>query len=238
MLDGGYKCGTSVLIPGAPGTGKTTIASLFAQAACARREKALFLAFEESQEAVIVNMLSPGIDLRPALEAGTLRFLTAMPQAMGAEEHLFAALWEIARFEPRLVVVDALSSVLRMGTEQAAFEYALRLLLACKERGITCVFTNQLFSAEAEDSFAGVGISSFVDAVILLRFGESGGMLHRTLLIRKVRGAAHSVQCREFRITERGLELLGVYVHQNAYSERSGAGPGSSHPSGAGDGGE
>lgn len=212
MLEGGYKRGTSVLVPGAPGTGKTTIASTFAQAACARGEKTLFLAFEESAQVIIANMLSPGIDLRPALQAGTLRFLTAMPEAMGAEDHLFAALREVAVFQPRLVIADALSALMRMGTEQAAFEYAMRLVVACKERGITCLFTNQLFGAAAEDSFAGVGISSLVDTVILLRFAESGGMLHRTLLIRKVRGAAHSAQCHEFRITNRGLELLGVYT--------------------------
>jgi circadian clock protein KaiC len=212
MLEGGYKRGTSVLVPGAPGTGKTTIASTFAQAACARGEKTLFLAFEESAQAIIANMLSPGIDLRPALQAGILRFLTAMPEAMGAEDHLFAALREVAVFQPRLVIADALSALMRMGTEQAAFEYAMRLVVACKERGITCLFTNQLAGAAAENSFAGVGISSLVDTVILLRFAESGGILHRTLLVRKVRGAAHSAQCHEFRITNRGLELLGIYT--------------------------
>jgi circadian clock protein KaiC len=87
----------------------------------------------------------------------------------------------------------------------------MRLLLACKERGISCLFTNQLFGTETESSFAGVGISSLIDALILLRFAESGGVLHRTLLVRKVRGAAHSNECREFRITDRGFELLGVY---------------------------
>ena len=212
MLEGGYKRGTSVLVPGAPGTGKTTIASTFAQAACARGEKTLFLAFEESAQAIIANMLSPGIDLRPALQADTLRFVTAMPEAMGAEDHLFVALREVAVFQPRLVIADALSALMRMGTEQAAFEYAMRLMVACKDRGITCLFTNQLAGAAAENSFAGVGISSLVDTVILLRFAESGGMLHRTLLIRKVRGAAHSAQCHEFRITHRGLELLGIYT--------------------------
>jgi circadian clock protein KaiC len=142
---------------------------------------------------------------------------------MGAEEHLFTALRTVAAFQPRLVVVDALSSVLRMGTEQAAFEYAIRLLLACKERGITCLFTNQLLSSDEESAFAGVGVSSLVDTVILLRFVESGGMLHRTLLVRKVRGAAHSVQCHEFCITDRGLEVLGVYRGGNGdRSSRSG----------------
>jgi circadian clock protein KaiC len=186
MLKGGYKRGTSVLIAGTPGTGKTTVASTFIQAACARGEKTLFLAFEESEEAVIANMLSPGIDLRSALRA-------------------------VTTFQLRLVVLDALSSLLRMGTEQAAFDYAIRLLLACKERGVTCLFTNQLFGTEAESSFAGVGISSLVDTLILLRFAESDGMLHRTLLVRKVRGGAHSAECHEFRITDRGIELLGVY---------------------------
>jgi circadian clock protein KaiC len=212
MLTGGYKRGTSVLIPGSPGTGKTTIASAFAQAACARSEKTLFLAFEESEETVIANMLSPGIDLRPALQAGKLRFITAMPEAMGAEEHLFTALRAVAAFQPRLVIVDALSSISRMGTDQAAFEYAMRLLLDCKERGITCLFTNQLFGTNPDSSFAGVGISSLIDTVILLRFVESGGMLHRTLLIRKARGSAHSTECHEFRITDHGLEFLRVYT--------------------------
>jgi circadian clock protein KaiC len=212
ILGGGYKRGCSLLFSGAPGTGKTTVASTFAHTACARGEKTLFVSFEESEEAVATNMLSPGINLRPALQAGVLRFLTAMPEAMGAEEHLFGALRVIAAFEPRLVIVEALSSLLRMGTEQAAFEYAIRLLLACKERGITCLFTNQLLSAKQESTLAGIGVSSLVDAVILLRFAESNGTLHRTLLVRKLRGAAHSVQCHEFCITDRGLEVLGVYT--------------------------
>ena len=211
MLGGGYKCGSSVLIAGTPGTGKTTIASTFVQAACARGETALFVTFEESEEAVIANMLSPGIDLRPARQAGTLRFLTALPEAMGAEEHLFGALRTIAAFQPRLLVVDALSSTLRMGTEQAAFEYAIRLLIACRERGLTCLFTNQLLSAAEESAYAGVGVSSLVDTIILLRFVENEGRLRRTLLVRKVRGAAHSVQCHEFCITDRGIEVLDVY---------------------------
>ena len=113
------------------------------------------------------------------------------------------------------MIVDALSALLRMGTEQAAFEYAIRLVVACKERGITCLFTNQLFSAEEETAFAGVGISSLVDTVILLRFAESGGMLHRTLLVRKVRGAAHSVPMPRVPHHRPGLELLGVYTGDN-----------------------
>jgi hypothetical protein len=86
-------------------------------AAAARRERVLFPSFEESAEAIVANMLSPGIDLQPALQAGTLRFLTAMPEAMGAEEYLFRVPRAMEAFPPQLIVVDALSSSLRMGSE-------------------------------------------------------------------------------------------------------------------------
>jgi circadian clock protein KaiC len=187
---------------------------MVAQAAAARGERVLFLSFEESAEAIVANMLSPGIDLRPALQAGTLRFLTAMPEAMGAEEHLFHVLRAMEAFSPQLVVVDALSSSLRMGSEQAAFDYALRLLTACKGRGITCLFTSQLTRGEAEAAVAGIGgasLASLVDTLVLLRFVERHGTLHRMLLVWKARGMAHSPDSHEFRITDLGLEVLGVY---------------------------
>jgi circadian clock protein KaiC len=211
ILGGGYRHGSSLLMSGMPGTGKTTIASTFVQAACARGEQTLFLAFEESEEAVIANMMSAGIDLRPAREAGILQFISTMPESTGAEEHLFEALHTIRRLQARLVVVDALSSVLRMGSEQAAFEYAMRLLFFCREHGITCLCTNQAVSAEHESSFAGVGVSSFVDSIIQLRFAEADGMLHRTLLVPKMRGAAPSNRCHELSITDHGIEIIGVY---------------------------
>jgi circadian clock protein KaiC len=214
LLGGGYRRGTCLLIPGAPGTGKTTLASMVAQAAAARGERVLFLSFEESAEAIVANMLSPSIDLRPALQAGTLRFLSAMPEAMGAEEHLFHVLRTMEAFLPQLVVVDALSSSVRMGSEQAAFDYALRLLTACKERGITCLFTSQLVRGEQEAAVAGLGganLASLVDTLVLLRFVERHGTLHRTLLVWKSRGMAHSPDCHAFRITDDGIEVVGLY---------------------------
>jgi circadian clock protein KaiC len=213
LLGGGYRRGTCILIPGAPGTGKTTLASMVAEAATARGERVLFLSFEESAEAIVASMLSPGIDLQPALQAGTLRFLTAMPEAMGAEEHLFRVLRAMEAFPPQLIVVDALSSSLRMGSEQAAFDYALRLLMACKEDGITCLFTSQLVGGKetAVTVLGGANLASLVDTLVLLRFVERHGTLHRTLLVWKARGMAHSPTCHEFRITDHGIEVLGVY---------------------------
>ena len=209
VLGGGYRSGASFLLAGAPGTGKTTLASSILQAACARGEQALFIAFEESAAAIISNMLSTGIDLRLALQAETLRFQTALPEAAGVEEHLFRALHTLRTFQPHLVVVDALSSTLRMGTVQAAFEYAIRLFHACKERGTTCVFTNQISGAEEEYQFADVGVSSLADIIVVLRTVESDHTLRRMLLVRKARGAAASHQVHEFHITDRGIEVPG-----------------------------
>jgi circadian clock protein KaiC len=213
LLGGGYRRGTCLLVPGDPGTGKTTLASTVAQAAAARGERVLFLSFEESAEAVVANMLSPGIDLRPALQAGILRFLVAMPEATGTEEHLFRALRAIETFQPQLVVVDALSSCLRMGSEQAAFEYAFRLLTACKELGITCLLTSQHVGRESEAASAlgTADLASLVDTLVLLRFVAHNSSLHRTLLVQKARGMAPSPDCHAFRITDHGIEMLGVY---------------------------
>jgi circadian clock protein KaiC len=213
LLGGGYRRGTCLLIPGNPGAGKTTLASTAAQAAAARGERVLFLLFEESAEAVVANMLSPGIDLRPALQAGTLRFLAGMPEATGSEEHLFRALRAIETFQPQLVVVDALSSSLRMGAEQAAFEYAFRLLTACKERGITCLLTIQHAGGQGEAATAlgTADLGSLVDTLVLLGFVTHNSSLHRTLLVQKARGMAPSHDCHAFRITDHGLEILGVY---------------------------
>ena len=137
-----------------------------------------------------------------------------MPEATGVEEHLFRVLRAMEAFSPQLLVVDALSSSLRMGSEQAAFDYGLRLLTACKERGITCLFTSQLVRGEPEAAVAGLGganLASLVDTLVLLRFFERQGTLHRTLLVWKARGMAHSPACHEFRITDHGIEVLGVY---------------------------
>ena len=144
MLDGGYRRASCILIAGTSGTGKTTLASTFAQAACRRGEKVLYLSFEESQEAMVAGMLSAGIDLRPALRARRLLVQTALPEAMGSDNHLIRALEAIDTFKPDHLILDAISACVRMGSEQAAFDYLMRLVGVVKERGITCILTNQI----------------------------------------------------------------------------------------------
>jgi len=212
MLDGGYRHASCVLISGTPGTGKTTLANTFVVAACERGEKILYINFEESLEAMVSGMLSAGIDLRPALRDSKLRLVTAAPEAMGAEEHLFQALRAIEAFQPDHLVIDAMSSCKRMGTKQAAHEYLIRLVNACKEKDITIILTNQTAGFQNENEITGIDMSSLIDTVIFLRFIDIGGEINRMLIIVKSRGQKSSNQYREFLISDHGIDVRDVYV--------------------------
>jgi circadian clock protein KaiC len=208
MLDGGFRRAACILIAGSSGTGKTTLASAFAQAASRRKEKVLYLSFEESQEAMIVGMLSAGIDLRPALRTQRLMVQTALPEAMGSDKHLIRALEAIDSFKPDHLILDAISACVRMGSERAAFDYLMRLVAVVKERGITCILTNQIAGLLGSDEeLSGIGFSSVVDAVIQLRFVDAGQEIGRQILILKARGSGHSNRRESFYITEHGIEF-------------------------------
>ena len=208
ILAGGYKRGTSILIVGTAGAGKTTLACLFSQAACLRSERVLYLNFEESPESMVSNMLSPGLALQPLIKTGRLVVRSYLPEAMGVEEHLFHALKALDEFQPQHVVVDAISACKRMGSEHAAFEYLMRILNACKERGITCMYLNQATGLDIVSEISGIGVSSIIDTVVLLRQLPIGGVMKRQLIVMKSRGSKHSEQFHEFRITDRGIDLV------------------------------
>lgn len=208
LLGGGYRKGSSILIAGYSGTGKTTIANTFVRAACDRGEKVLFIGFEESQESMVENMLSPGIDLRPAIEAGRLRVVTAMPEAFGTEKHLVRTFTAIEQFQPDHVIVDAVSAFVRMGSSRAAFEFAMRLVNRCKDRGVTVILINQSTGvSDDRQAISGLGISSIIDTILWLRFVEVHDAIQRNLVVIKSRGSKHSNSYNDFCITDRGIEL-------------------------------
>jgi circadian clock protein KaiC len=207
LLGGGYNRGTSVLIVGTAGAGKTTLACVFAEAACKRGERVLYLNFEESPESLVSNMLSPGVHLQPLVRSGRLVVQAYLPEAMGVEEHLLHALNALAEIQPRHVIVDAISACSRMGSRSAAFEYLMRVLNACKERGITCFYLNQATGTDVIAEISGIGISSIIDTVVLLRQLPIDGEVRRQLVVMKARGSRHSQQFHEFRITDRGIDL-------------------------------
>ncbi|MFB3852599.1 MAG: circadian clock protein KaiC [Vicinamibacterales bacterium] len=211
MLGGGCRRGSCTLIAGQPGTGKTILACTYVDAACRRDERLLYISFEESPDAIMGNMATVGIRLHQHVESGRLAFLTAFPEAAGVEEHLLSAIDAIERLAPAHVVIDGISACERIGSKQAGFDYLMRLLNYCKERGVTVLLVNQLAVGNRTE-FSGNGVSSMVDTGLLLVFEEESGETNRVMQVLKTRGTAHSNLRREYRITEHGIELADVYL--------------------------
>jgi len=212
MLSGkGFYRGSSILVSGTAGTGKSTIAAHFVDAACARGERALFFAFEESQDQIIRNMRSIGIDLEKYVKKGLLQFHNARPSAFGLEIHLAMIHKVITEFKPSVVVVDPITNFLAVGDEIETKAMLTRLIDLLKINQITAMFTS-LTSAQSEVEDSEVGVSSLMDAWLLVKNIESNGERNRGLYILKARGIAHSNQVREFVLTDHGIELLDAYI--------------------------
>lgn len=207
LLDGGLARGTCVLIGGTTGTGKTTIASSFATAACQRQERVLYVNFEESVESLTTSMKSSGFDLTSTLEEGCLNVIASMPESMGAEEHLWRLFQVFDDFAPEHLIVDAISACRRMGSQEVAFDFLVRLLTYCRSRGVTCIFLNQSGPGMSAHSISGVGVSSLVDTLIVLEQDWPSDMHRRRLLIVKSRGSRHSHVFHTFEITDDGIRV-------------------------------
>ena len=211
MLGGqGYFRGSSILVSGTAGTGKTSLAAHLVDAACRRGERCLYFAFEESQDQMVRNMRSIGIDLAPWLEKKLLRFHASRPSLLGLESHLVCMHKMVAEFRPSLVVVDPLSSFTSTGSPLEVNAMLLRLVDFLKVEQITAFLTS-LTSGGGNMEKTEVEISSLIDTWILLRDIESAGERNRGLYVLKSRGMAHSNQIREFVLTAKGVDLLNVY---------------------------
>jgi circadian clock protein KaiC len=212
MLGGeGYYRGSSVLISGTAGTGKSSLATHFAEAACLRGERVIFFAFEESPNQIIRNMRSIGIDLQPWVQKGLLQFQAARPMSTGLEMHLTTMHKRINAFKPNVVIVDPLNSFIIGGNETEVKSMLMRLVDFLKMEQIIGLFTSLTASGGALEQ-SEVAISSLIDTWLLLRDIEIGGERNRGLYILKSRGMAHSNQIREFLLTDHGVELRDVYV--------------------------
>ena len=212
MLTGkGFYRGSSILVTGTAGTGKSSLAAHFAAATCLRGEHCLYFAFEESQNQIIRNMSSIGLDLRRHVKDGLLHFFTARPSLHGLEMHLAIMHKRVKELKPSAVVIDPISNFAISGDEQDVHSMLIRLVDFLKTNQITCFFTNLTGAAMAKES-TDMGISSVMDTWLLVRDIELGGERNRGLYVLKSRGMAHSNQIREFVITENGIDLLDVYV--------------------------
>ena len=212
MLGGvGYYRGSSVLVSGTAGTGKSSLAAHFVDAACRRGERAIYFAFEESPDQITRNMRSIGIDLKSWVEQGLLRFEASRPTVSGLEMHLARMHKAVNAFKPEVVIVDPLNSF-HVGSNEIAVKAILMLLVDfLKTNQITGLFTN-LTSGGNESDQSDVVIASLIDTWLLVRDIELGGERNRGMYVLKSRGMAHSNQIREFLLTDHGAELRDVYV--------------------------
>ncbi|HTD66726.1 MAG TPA: circadian clock protein KaiC [Candidatus Limnocylindria bacterium] len=212
MLGGkGYFRGSSVLVTGTAGTGKTSMASHFARAACIRGEKCLYFAFEESPGQIIRNMRSIGVDLEPWRKKGLLEFRAMRSTLYGLETHLTTFHKLVQEFQPRVVIFDPIDSLVQAGTVRDATAMLTRLIDFLKIHHVTALMTNLIPGGQTLEN-SGVDISSLVDTWLLLRDVELSGERNRALYILKSRGMAHSNQIREFLLTDRGIDLQDVYL--------------------------
>jgi circadian clock protein KaiC len=212
MLAGnGFYRGSTILISGTAGTGKTSFATKFIEAACKRGERCLYLAFEESANQIIRNMKSIGTDLAPWVKKGRLKFHASRPSLYGLEMHLVTIHNLIAEFKPKIVIVDPVSNLTAVGTPVEVKSVLTRLFDYLKASHVTTLLTDLIhFGSSLERT--NEEISSLIDAWILLRDIEINGERNRGLYILKSRGMAHSNQIREVLLSDRGIELVDVYL--------------------------
>jgi circadian clock protein KaiC len=211
MLGGqGYFRGSSILVTGTAGTGKTSLGGHFVDAACRRGETAVFFAFEESPAQIIRNMRSIGLDLDRWVKKGLLHIDASRPSAFGLEMHLVRMHHLMAQVKPSVVVLDPISGLIPSGSQHDVNSVVLRMVDSIKAQSATALFTG--LSASDDVQWTDMNISSLVDAWLLVRNVEVNGERNRILYVLKSRGMAHSNQVREFTLTSRGIRLRDVYL--------------------------
>ena len=212
MLDGGYYRGSGVLISGAPGTAKTTLAAAFVEAGCRRGENGLYVSFDEAASQITRNLKSVGVDLQPHCESGRLHIHSIRTEARSAEEHFLELKSLIKRLQPRNVVLDPISALTKTGGHVSAVHASLRLLDYARAQGITVVCTSLVASEDAFRETTSMQISTIADTWIHLAYMVLKGERNRTLTVVKSRGMAHSNQVRELILGSNGITLTDVYT--------------------------
>jgi len=215
MLSGkGVFRGSSVLVSGAPGTGKSSVAARFIEAACQRGERAVYFAYEESKAQIVRNMRSINIDLQTWIDTGLLEIHSSRPTLLGHEQHLVMMHDLVRAFRPSVVAVDPISNLFMAYDDADVKPTLMRLIDWLKKEQITAILTSLTSGGAAftEPEDSQVGVSSLMDTWLLLRNTEIAGERNRTIFVRKSRGMAHSNQVREFILSDRGIDLVDVYL--------------------------
>lgn len=215
MLGGqGFFRGSSILVSGTAGTGKTSLAAAFVTATARRGERSLYFAFEESQNQIIRNMRSIGMNLEPWVKKGLLQFHASRPSLYGLEMHLLTIYDLVKRFKPRVIVMDPITNLVNVGTEMEVRSMLTRLIDCFKTEQVTAFFPS--LSTSPDSSQSEIAIASLMDVWVLLRNIESGGERNRGLYILKSRGMDHSNQIREVLLSSQGIGLVDVFAGSTA----------------------
>ena len=210
MLDGkGLYRGSSVLVSGTAGTGKSTIAAQYCAAACSRGERALYFAFEESAAQIIRNMASVGIDLAPWVEQGLLAFRCTRPNVLGLEAHLSTMQRAVSDFQPDLVVMDPISDLMRVAADVEVSAMLTRQVDYLKSNGVTALFTS--LSTGTDVGTTDEQIASLIDTWIITRMAVRDGDRSRVLMVLKSRGMPHSHDLRNFVLSDKGITMTDVF---------------------------
>jgi len=209
----GFYRGSSVLVSGSPGTGKSSLAASFIDASCERGERALLFAYEESQSQLLRNMQSIGLDLERWVKKGLLRVEATRPTLHGLEQHLVHMYDLVRDFAPDVVAVDPISNLTAQGNDAGLKQTLMRLIDFLKTQRVTAVFTSLTADTGAlATASSEVGVSSLMDSWLLLSNMAYNGERTRTLQVLKSRGMAHSNQVREFIFSDKGVDLVDVYL--------------------------
>lgn len=212
MLSGkGFYRGSSILLSGTAGTGKTSVAATFADATCRRGERCLYFSFEESHSQIMRNMGTIGLDLERWVKKGRLQLHTVRPFSYGLETHLARNIQSVTEFRPAVVIIDPISGLDTTGTALEIKAALMRLLDWLKLKGITALLTDLTMGGSALER-TDAAISSLVDTWLVLRDLETNGERNRGLHVLKSRGMGHSNQVREFVVTNSGIQLTDVYI--------------------------
>src|SRR6185312_317217 len=208
MLGGkGFFKGSSILVSGSAGSGKTSIAAHFASASCSRNERCLFFAFEESPAQIIRNMKSINLDLEKQVKKGVLKFYASRPTMYGLEMHLVVFYKLIKEFKPKLVILDPITNLVTVGDPSQVKSILIRLIDFLQKEEITVMFTALTFPHFVQTS-ADEDVASLVDTWLSVHDIEYNGERNRAIYIMKSRGMKNSNQVREFLITDNGIEIV------------------------------
>jgi len=211
MLGGGLYRGSTVLISGTAGTGKSSLAAHFAHATCQAGERCLYISYEESPQQIERNMGAIGLDLGEARRQGILHFLSLRATSHGFESHLALLHKQIETVNPAVVILDPVGTFVNSGLQDDALVMLVRLVDTLKSRGVTIMLTSLTHAGDALERTE-IAVSSMVDTWLLLKQLESSGERNRCIYVLKSRGMAHSNQIREFSISDHGIDLIEPYV--------------------------